>query len=62
VPIVYFRAIHDQLVPRSASEQIAKLWPRISIVDFDAPHLLLQCAPAAAARATRDFFAELRPA
>jgi pimeloyl-ACP methyl ester carboxylesterase len=55
MPMVYFRAAHDELVPRSASEQIARLWPQLSIVDFEAPHLLLQCAPAAAARATREF-------
>jgi pimeloyl-ACP methyl ester carboxylesterase len=55
VPMVYFRAVHDHLVPRSASEQIARLWPRLQIVDFDTPHMLLQCAPAAAARAAREF-------
>ena len=55
VPMIYFRAAHDGMVPRSASEQIAKFWPRLQIVDFDAPHMLLQCAPAAAARATREF-------
>jgi pimeloyl-ACP methyl ester carboxylesterase len=59
VPMVYFRATHDELVPRSASEQIASLWPQLSIVDFEAPHLLLQCAPVAAARATQEFIARL---
>jgi pimeloyl-ACP methyl ester carboxylesterase len=55
VPMIYFRAAHDRLVPRSASEQIAGLWPRLQILDFEAPHLLLQCVPEAAARATEEF-------
>jgi pimeloyl-ACP methyl ester carboxylesterase len=59
VPMVYFRAAHDELVPRSASEKIASLWPRLSLIDFEAPHLLLQCAPAAAARATQEFIDRL---
>jgi pimeloyl-ACP methyl ester carboxylesterase len=55
VPMVYFRATHDRLVPPSASAELARLHPQLQIIDFDAPHMLLQCAPTAAARAAEEF-------
>jgi len=45
VPILYLRGTHDRLVPRSCAERIAGLSPRVTIVDIEAPHMLLQCAP-----------------
>lgn len=50
VPILYLRAKHDWLVPRAASHLIAKIVPAAKVVDFDAPHFLLQTMPQQAAR------------
>ena len=54
-PILYLRAAHDRVVPRGAADKIARLNPRVRIVQIDAPHFLLQAAPADAARAVADF-------
>jgi pimeloyl-ACP methyl ester carboxylesterase len=45
VPIMYMRANADRLVPASAGRAILELRPDVHIVEFDAPHFLLQTAP-----------------
>lgn len=55
VPILYLRATHDRLVPRSSAERIARLSPLVTIVDIEAPHMLLQCAPRECAQVVSSF-------
>ena len=55
VPVLYLRATRDRLVPRAASRLIAKIRPAAKIVDFVAPHFLLQSAPQQAAREVAAF-------
>lgn len=55
VPVLYVRATHDRLVPRSSGEQVARLSPLTKVVDVEAPHMLLQCAPRECAKAICDF-------
>jgi pimeloyl-ACP methyl ester carboxylesterase len=57
VPILYLRATDDRVVPRSSSERIAQLSPGLRVVDVEAPHLILQCAPRESAAAICDFIA-----
>lgn len=54
-PILYLRAPQDRVVPRSSSMHISLLNPRTRIVDIEAPHFLLQAAPAEAAQAVSTF-------
>ena len=55
VPILYLRASEDRVVSKSASDLIASQVPDTRVVDFTAPHLLLQVVPAAAASAVSAF-------
>ena len=57
-PILYLRAAHDQLIPRACADRIASLAPRAKVLVIDAPHMLLQCAPAECAEAIREFARE----
>ena len=41
-PSQYYRATHDNVIPARTAERIVKIQPRTQIIDFDAPHLLLQ--------------------
>ena len=61
-PILYLRATHDRLVPRSSADRIVKLAPRVVVVEIDAPHMLLQCAPTECAKAIQDFAREAEEA
>ncbi|WP_431261540.1 serine aminopeptidase domain-containing protein [Roseateles chitinivorans] len=58
VTILCLRASRDRIVAAGAATEIAARNPRCTIVDIDAPHMLLQCAPAAAAQAIGDVFEE----
>jgi pimeloyl-ACP methyl ester carboxylesterase len=58
VPILALRATRDRVVRASAATEVARRAGRCTIVDIEAPHMLLQCAPAAAARAIVDIFEE----
>jgi pimeloyl-[acyl-carrier protein] methyl ester esterase len=58
VPVLYLRASKDRLVPTSASLLIAELLPNIKIVEFDAPHFLLQTVPVEAAKVIGNFIRE----
>lgn len=55
VPILYLRASEDRVIPKRASELIRTLAPSTRIVDFVAPHFLLQVLPDAAASAVKEF-------
>ena len=59
VPVLYLRATEDRLVPRGCAEAIARVATQTRIVDIEAPHTLLQVAPAAAAAAVKAFIATL---
>lgn len=55
VPILYLRATRDRLVPRAAAELVARIKPSTRVIEFDAPHFLLQTAPERAAREVAAF-------
>lgn len=55
VPVLYLRAAEDRLVPASASRLIAALAPASVIVEFAAPHFLLQVLPTQAADSIHAF-------
>lgn len=55
VPILYLRAQRDRLVPRNAASLIASIKPATRVVEFDAPHFLLQTTPAQAAQEVAAF-------
>ncbi len=59
-PILYLRATRDRIVPRRVSAELFRLNPHTRIVDVDAPHLLLQTAPAIAAGLLKSFLNEIR--
>src|SRR5262249_57205503 len=59
VPVLYLRATEDRLVPRRCADAIARAATLTSIVDIEAPHMLLEVAPAAAAAARKAFLATL---
>ena len=58
VPILYMRATHDRLVPRSCGKAITRLSARATAVEVDAPHMLLQCAPRECAEVIGEFVKE----
>ena len=57
IPILYFRASRDHILPSSAAEKILSAAPHTVIRDFDAPHFLLQAKPVEAAQAVKEFIA-----
>jgi pimeloyl-ACP methyl ester carboxylesterase len=61
IPILYLRAARDRVVPRSASELILRLAPHVRLVEFDAPHFLLQASAVDAAKQIRAFIHEICP-
>lgn len=61
VPLLYLRARADRLVPAAAADIVARGVKDTRIVDFDAPHCLLQAIPAQAAKAVREFVEVLAP-
>jgi len=50
VPILYLRARRDVLVPPGAADVVTGIKPATTVIEFDAPHFLLQTAPQQAAR------------
>jgi pimeloyl-ACP methyl ester carboxylesterase len=62
VPVLYLRASHDRLVPPDASALVSEIIPYARVVELDAPHFLLQAAPAAAAQAVGAFVREVQNA
>jgi pimeloyl-[acyl-carrier protein] methyl ester esterase len=59
VPVLYLRATQDRLVPRRCADAIAEAAAQARIIDIEAPHTMLQIAPAAAAAAVRAFIETL---
>jgi pimeloyl-ACP methyl ester carboxylesterase len=55
VPTLYLQAARDRIVPRTAARLISRSLPGLRVVEFDAPHFLLQAVPAAAAREVQAF-------
>ena len=62
LPVLYLRARHDRLVPPANALQILRQAAGTQLVDIDAPHMLLQAAPAAAAEAVAAFLTGLSAA
>jgi pimeloyl-ACP methyl ester carboxylesterase len=56
LPVLYLRASEDRLIPKSATNVIAALAPRIEIREIAAPHFLFQAAPMECAAAVRTFY------
>ena len=59
VPILYLKGKQDHLVPSSASKTIVKYAKNVSLVELDAPHLLLQIAAKKAASEISGFMQTL---
>jgi pimeloyl-ACP methyl ester carboxylesterase len=59
VPVLYFRASHDAVVRRAASEHLAGACRNLRIVDFDGPHFLLQAQPEETAACVKAFAREV---
>jgi len=59
IPLLYLRASQDRVVPRAASELIARLCRHAKIVELEAPHFLLQAAPLDASRIVSEFMREV---
>lgn len=55
VPVLYLRASEDRVVPESASQSVVALAPASKVVEFSAPHFLLQVVPSQAAATVREF-------
>ena len=62
VPVLYLRATKDRLVARRCAVAIASVLVQTRIVDVEAPHMLLQAAPTAAATVVRTFIEQLAQA
>jgi len=60
VPVLYLRASEDRVVPSSASQSVVALAPATKVVEFVAPHFLLQVLPSQAAAAVREFMGNRR--
>ena len=58
-PILYLRADEDRVVPSGTGQQLLAARLPASIVEFPAPHFLLQVLPEQAAKAVRDFMQTL---
>ncbi len=55
VPLLYLLATEDRVVPANAAKDITQAVPTARVVPIEAPHFLLQTAPAAAAAAVSTF-------
>ena len=57
VPVLYLQATEDRLIKDASAQVITRALPSVELVRIEAPHLLLQVAPAAAASAVAAFCA-----
>jgi pimeloyl-[acyl-carrier protein] methyl ester esterase len=55
VPVLCLTAKHDRLIPNAAAQLIHHHAPAATMMEIDAPHFLLQCAPRDSADAIRKF-------
>jgi len=60
VPTLYLQATCDRVVPAAASQLVSNLKPSTRVVQFDAPHFLLQAASVEAARVVGEFVHEVQ--
>ena len=60
VPSLYLLATHDRVVPASSLRHIQDVLPTVWVEPIDAPHFLLQAAPAEAADALARFMTPLQ--
>jgi pimeloyl-ACP methyl ester carboxylesterase len=60
IPILYLQASEDHLIPARAAEHIRRIAPAVRIVKLEAPHLLLQTVPSAAAEIVGGFASQLK--
>lgn len=44
-PVLYVRALHDRVVPRTTADLLLQLLPSMKIAEIAGPHFLLQTAP-----------------
>ena len=61
IPILYLAATHDPVVGKRGLREVLRCRPDAAIVRIDAPHLVLQREPEAAARAIERFLPPLLP-
>ena len=61
-PALYLRASEDGVIPASASEAFSKFYVRAKVEVIEAPHFLLQCAPARAASVVEEFVRDVTTA
>ena len=59
VPILYLKGKQDYLVPASASRKILKFSKYVTIVELDAPHLLLQVVAKDAAKLISSYISKV---
>lgn len=55
LPVLYLRASEDRVVARSSSELVVSLAPQCKVVEFVAPHFLLQVSPSPVATHVTEF-------
>jgi|JI6StandDraft_1071083.scaffolds.fasta_scaffold178018_1 pimeloyl-ACP methyl ester carboxylesterase len=55
IPVLYLRAREDRVVRRTSSELIVSQLPKAKVVEFPAPHFLLQTLPTPAASTVLEF-------
>lgn len=58
VPVLYLRASEDRIVSRASSELVASLTPETKVVEFVAPHFLLQVLPSPVASRVAEFMGD----
>jgi pimeloyl-ACP methyl ester carboxylesterase len=59
VPTLYLRARQDGVIPRSAGQHLLEIRPDFAVLEFEAPHFLLQVVPDEAARSVSQFVSDL---
>ena len=60
VAVIVLRASEDRVVPESSSRLIVSLAPATKVVEFSAPHFLLQVLPSSAASAVTELIGASR--
>lgn len=59
VPVLYLRASEDRIVPSSAARLVVSLLPQVQVLEFPAPHFLLQVLPLAVSSRLSRFMDEI---
>ncbi len=60
LPILYLQSSEDHVIPSRAAAHIRRIAPAARMVKFEAPHLLLQVMPSAAAEIVAGFATQLK--